>query len=64
MNYRDQARYCPTCSSTDLAIDFDDPLLNGWSTISCKECGRTLQVERLDLPIWEDPAWVASGSHI
>lgn len=62
MTNRD-TRYCPTCNSADLVIEFDDPLLNAWSTISCKECGHTLQIERLDAPIWEDPSWVASGAH-
>lgn len=59
----DGTRYCPSCNSTDLAIESDDPLLNKWLTTSCKRCGRELEVERLDQPTWTDPDWERSGSH-
>jgi transcription elongation factor Elf1 len=50
------ARHCPTCGATNLTLTPDEPI-EGWSLLSCTDCGRALEIGRPGVGPLVDPEW-------
>lgn len=52
-----ESRPCPTCKSFDLTLTPDVPIF-GWNELSCKDCGRVLEIGRPGIGPLIDPLWI------